>query len=346
MELREILKELCIINGASGDEKAVRSYIIEKIKDHCIYTVNPLGCIIAEKKGRKPAAKKVMISAHMDEVGMIVTYIREDGTLCFSAVGGVDPDVTAGRQVTINGMTGVIGTAAVHNLTAEERKKPVSFDSLFIDIGASDRAEAEKYVSLGDYAYFAPDCTESRCGWLTAKAIDDRAGCAMMIKMICEDALEYDCTFTFVTQEEIGLRGARTAAYTVDPDYAIVLEATTAADIPLASGDKKCCICGNGAVISFMDRSTIYDREMYSTAMEICEAENIPCQTKTMVAGGNDSGAIHITRGGIRTAAISVPCRYLHSPSDTAKLSDVDACYAIAVKLADRCAADDISRKV
>lgn len=337
--LETLLHELCMINGTSGGEDAVREYIIGKIKDHCDYHINPLGCIIAEKKGRKKAEKKVMISAHMDEVGLIITNIRDDGTLSFDCVGGVDPDVTAGRQISINGLCGVIGTTAVHNLSADERKKPVSFDSLYIDIGAENREEAEKYISLGDYGYFADDYNVSGGKFITAKAIDDRAGCAMMIKMICENTLEYDSVFTFAVQEEVGLRGARTAAYTVEPDYAIVLEATTAADIPLASGDKKCCICGKGAVISYMDRSTVYDRGLYKEAWRICEENDIPCQTKTMVAGGNDSGAIHISKGGVRTLAISVPCRYLHSPSCTAKLFDIESCYALAVKLADRCAA-------
>ncbi|MGN1416524.1 MAG: M42 family metallopeptidase [Oscillospiraceae bacterium] len=335
----KIFRELCGINGASGGEKKVRDYILDKISGCCdSITVNPLGCIIAGKKGRKPAKSKVMISAHMDEVGFIITDIRSDGTLSFAAVGGIDADVCAGRQVTVNGLDGVIGTVAVHNLSDENRKHPVSFDDLYIDIGADSREEAEENVSRGDYAHFVCGYEVSEDGFVTAKAIDDRAGCAMMIDMILNEALEHDCVFTFVTQEEVGLRGSRTAAFAVEPDFAIVLEATTAADIPLSEGDKKCCFCGKGAVISYMDRSTIYDRELYDTANKLAAENNINCQTKLVVAGGNDSGAIHITRGGIRTAAISVPCRYLHSPSCTAKLSDMDAVYELAVKLADHCA--------
>ncbi|MCI5752093.1 MAG: M42 family peptidase [Oscillospiraceae bacterium] len=335
----KIFRELCELDGASGGEGRVREYILDKIKDSCdSITVNPLGCIIAEKKGRKPADSRVMISAHMDEVGFIITDIRSDGTLSFTAVGGIDADVCAGRQVTVNGLDGVIGTVAVHNLSEEKRKKPVSFDDLYIDIGADSREEAEENVSRGDYAHFVCGYEVSEEGFVTAKAIDDRAGCAIMIDMITNDVLEHDCVFTFVTQEEVGLRGSRTAAFTVDPDFAIVLEATTAADIPLSEGDKKCCFCGKGAVISYMDRSTIYDRELYDTANRLAAENDILCQTKLVVAGGNDSGAIHITRGGIRTAAISVPCRYLHSPSCTAKLSDIDAVYGLAVKLAGHCA--------
>lgn len=338
MELEQLLHELCDINGASGDEGCVREYIIEKIKDHCEYTVNPLGCIIAHKKGRKRAKNKVMLSAHMDEVGLIATYIEPDGSLSVAPVGGVDADVIAGRQITVRGISGVIGVPAIHNLSEDERKKKLTFDMLFADIGAADRNEAAEYVDPGDYIYFVNNYSRSEDGFITAKAIDDRLGCAVMIKMITEDLPEYDCIFAFVTQEEVGLRGSRTAAYTADPDIAIVLEATTASDTPLAEGGKKCCICGEGAVVSFMDRSTIYDRELYDIAFSEAKKNNIPCQTKTMVAGGNDSGAIHLTRGGIRTAAISLPCRYLHSPSSTAKLSDADACLKLAVIMADRCA--------
>lgn len=333
-----IFRELCEIDGASGGENKVREYILDKIKGCCeSVTVNPLGCIIAEKKGRKPAKNRVMISAHMDEVGFIITDIRSDGTLSFAAVSGIDADVCAGRQVTVNGLDGVIGTVAVHNLSEEKRKKPVSFDDLYIDIGAETREEAEEYISRGDYAHFVCGYEVSEDGFVTAKAIDDRAGCAIMIDMIVNGTLEHDCVFTFVTQEEVGLRGSRTAAFTVDPDFAIVLEATTAADIPLSEGDKKCCFCGKGAVISYMDRSTIYDRELYDIANKLAAENDLNCQTKLVVAGGNDSGAIHITRGGIRTAAISVPCRYLHSPSCTAKLSDIDAVYELAAKLAEHC---------
>ena len=144
-----------------------------------------------------------------------------------------------------------------------------------------------------------------------------------MLDMI-ENEIEYDTYFAFTVQEEVGLRGATAAAFGVNPDFAIVLEATTAADIPLASGEKKCCIVGNGPVVSYMDRSTIYDKELYNLSRETAKANGLGWQTKTMVAGGNDSGAIHISRGGVRTMAVSIPCRYLHSPSCTAKLSDME----------------------
>lgn len=327
----ELLKKLCLLNGASGNESKVRDFILSEISGYCEYRVDPLGNIIAEKKGKSAASKKVMVSAHMDEVGMIVTSVKSDGTLTVAPVGGIDPRVAIGRPVLVGDgdIYGVIGAKVVHNLSADEKKTAPKFDALYVDIGAEDKAAAEKLAASGDFVHFSSEFTSFGDGFLKAKAIDDRFGCAVMIDLI-KSELPYDCTFTFVVQEEVGLRGSRAAAYTVDPDFAIVLEATTAADIPLASGEKRCCELGGGAVVSYMDRSTIYDRELYGLSREIASENGIKWQTKTMVAGGNDSGAIHISRGGVRIIAISAPCRYLHSPSCTVKLSDLEDCERLA----------------
>lgn len=324
------LHDLCLINGISGDEDKVRDYIISLISDKCEYSVDNLGNIIAFKKGKKTPKNKVLLSAHMDEVGLIVKYINDDGSLMVDSVGGVDPRAVFGRQVSVgkNGITGVVGGVAIHNLSSDERGKSVPFDKLNVDIGALSREEAEKSVSLGDSVYFKSDYLEFGDGFIKSKAIDDRFGCALMLELI-ERELEYDTYFTFVVQEEIGLRGAKAASYTVNPDYAIVLEATTAADIPSAGAEKSVCKCKNGPVISFMDRSTIYNKELYKLAFETAKENNIPCQTKTMIAGGNDAGAIHISRGGVKTMAVSIPCRYIHSPSCVANKDDIINSYKL-----------------
>ncbi len=231
-----------------------------------------------------------------------------------------------------NNINGVIGAKAVHNLTAEEKKKAVSIDKLYVDIGATDKSEAEKYVSLGDYVHFCPDYEDFGNGKIVSKALDDRVGCAIMLDLINRD-FEYDIYFAFTVQEELGLRGAKTAAFAIEPDFSIVLETTTAADIPDVAGEKRVCELGKGAVVSFMDRSTMYDKELYKIAFEIAEENKIPCQTKTMIAGGNDSGAIHVSGKGVRTIAISAPCRYLHSPSCVVQKSDLEACEILTEKL-------------
>ena len=319
------LKELCLLNGISGDESCVREYIIEKIRDKCDYSVDNLGNITAFRKGKKTPEKKLMIAAHMDEVGLIVTSVRSDGTLTFETVGGIDSAVIIGKRVKIgkNGLSGVVGSKAIHKLSAEEREKAPKISDLYIDFGAADKAEAEKYVSAGECVYFDSEFMEFGNNRIKSKAIDDRAGCALMLRLI-EEEPEYDTFFVFNVQEEIGLRGSTVAAVSLQPDIAIVLEATTAADIDGADGAAKVCTINGGPVVSFMDRSTMYDKELYKTAFETAKENGIKCQTKSMIAGGNDSGAIHISGKGVRTIAVSLPCRYLHSPSCVISKQDFD----------------------
>lgn len=333
----KLLKDLCMINGISGDEGKVRDYIIKQIKDFCEYEIDNLGSIIAFKKGAKTPDKRIMVSAHMDEVGFIVNYINDDGSLNFTSVGGVEPSVIMGKRVSVgeNEINGVVGSAAVHNISKDDREKAPKLSSLCVDIGAESKEEASKLVRLGDSVYFKSEFVTLGGSKVMSKAIDDRFGCAVMIKML-QNELEYDTYFTFVVQEEIGLRGAKAAAYTVNPDVAVVLEATTASDIPSAEGEKKVCLLGQGPVVSFMDRATIYSKELYNLAFDTAKELNINCQTKTMIAGGNDAGAIHTSRGGVKTIAVSLPCRYIHSPSSVADVRDIEDSYKLIRELLKR----------
>lgn len=337
MDLINRLEELCILDGISGDENDVREYICRSIEGKCEYSIDPLGNVIAFKKGAQKPVRKLMISAHMDEVGLIVTYICSDGTLKFGTVGGIDPRVLFGRRVWVGKKRylGVIGGTAVHNLSEKQRESSPDISDMVIDIGCSCKEEAEKLVSQGDSVVFDSKFLKFGDGMIKAKAIDDRAGCAIMIEMI-NAGVEYDTWFTFVVQEEVGLRGSTTAAYTVAPDAAIVLESTTAADIPSSTEEKRVCEVGKGPVVSYMDRHTIYDKELYRAAFEEAKRIDIPCQTKSVIAGGNDAGAIHISRGGVKTAAISLPCRYLHSPSCVIAADDMLNAYKLVKALAER----------
>lgn len=318
-----MLKEICLLNGTSGREENVRNYIIDKIKGKCEYSVDALGSIIAFKKGRKLPSKKVLIAAHMDEVGFIITDITDDGYLCFAPVGGIDSSVVLGRHVDINGINGIIGAKAVHLLTDEEKKTEPLMGKLVIDIGATDKSQAEKYVNLGDCAYFSCDFCELGNGFIKSKALDDRIGCMLMIELINSN-LEYDTYFAFNVQEEVGLRGSGCSAYSVKPDIAIVLEATTAADIDGVTGGDKCCVLGNGPVVSFMDGRTIYDKSIYDLAFKIAKENDIKIQTKTKIAGGNDAGAIQQSAFGCRVAAVSLPCRYIHSGASVVNIGDIE----------------------
>lgn len=330
-----VLENLCLLNGTSGDESRVREYIINEIRNYCDYSVDALGSVIALKKGKKIPDKKVMISAHMDEVGFIITYITEDGYLKFSPVGGIDPRVVIDRVVDINGTKGVIGAKAVHLLSSDEKKSAPSFDKMYIDIGAKNKEDAEKYVSLGDYAYFVSDYQEFGDGFVKAKALDDRIGCMLMIELI-KSELEYDTCFCFNVQEEVGLRGSQCTAFSVQSDISIVLESTTAADLDGVTGGNKCCVLGDGPVVSFMDGRTVYDRELFNLAFETAKEKNIKVQTKTAIAGGNDAGAIQSAGKGSKVMAVSLPCRYIHSGSSVVKLSDIDETRKLISALLDK----------
>ncbi len=318
-----MLKKLCSLNGTSGDEQAVRDFIIHEIKDFCEYRVDALGSVIAYKKGKKQPLKKVMFSAHMDEVGFIITYITDDGYLKFHPVGGIDARVVIDRVVRVGNRIGVIGAKAVHLLSDDEKKTAPGFSDLYIDIGAENREDAEKYVSLGDFAYFESDYCEFGNGFIKAKALDDRIGCLLLMELIKSD-LEYDTYFCFNVQEEVGLRGALCSSYQVQSDISIVLEATTAADLCGVAGGERCCILGNGPVVSFMDGRTVYDKALYNLAFTTAEENHLKIQTKTAVAGGNDAGAIQSSGKGSRVLAVSLPCRYIHSGASTVKKSDIE----------------------
>ena len=313
-----MLKELCLLNGTSGDERAVREYIIEKIRGKCDYKVDALGSVVAFKKGKKTPDKKVMLCAHMDEVGFIITHITDEGYLKFSPVGGIDAEAVLTRRLSINGKTGVVGAKAVHLMSSDEKESVPKFSDFLLDIGAENKAEAEKYVQPGDYAYFVSDYCEFGDGFVKAKALDDRIGCMLLIELIHSD-LEYDTYFCFNVQEEVGLRGAACTSYSVKPDIAVVLESTTAADIEGVSGAERCCVLGNGPVISYMDGRTVYDRELYQKAVRLAENNGIKAQTKTKIAGGNDAGAVQTSAGGCRVAAVSLPCRYIHTGASVVK---------------------------
>ena len=329
----DTIKKLSLLCGTSGRETKIREYIISQIDGKCDWHTDALGNIIAFRKGRKTPAHKIMLDAHMDEVGIIVTYITADGMLKFSPVGGIDTKVLLARQIVFdNGTLGVVGIKPIHLSKGDERTKIPDADSLYIDIGASSKEDAEKYVRIGDTGVFLSDFAEFGDNRIKGKALDDRVGCAILLDMINSD-LPYDAYFSFSVQEEIGLRGAATSAYGIDPEYAIVLETTTAADLIDVPDHKKVCKLGEGATVSFMDRSTLYNKDLFDTAFRIAGKKGIKIQPKTVIAGGNNAGAIHKARAGIKTITINTPCRYLHSPSCVCDTRDIESVRALAEAL-------------
>lgn len=320
----KLLEKLCKTNGISGDEKNVQKLILSEIKEHCEKVeIDNLGNIIALKRGQATPNKKLMISAHMDEVGFIVTNITEEGYLKFDAVGGIDKKVIPGKVVQIgpNNIPGVIGIKPVHLDELSHRQDTIEIKDMYIDIGAKNKKEAEEHVALGASVHFSPNF-EVNNDIVKAKALDDRVGCYILIDLIKKE-LPYDAYFTFLVQEEVGLRGATVAAYSVNPDSAIIIDATTADDIPGNGSKNVVCRINEGAVVSFMDRSTIYNKEYYDLAFKIAKENNIKAQPKQAIVGGNDAGAIHKSKGGVKALALSLPCRYLHSEISLISTNDL-----------------------
>ncbi len=322
----DTLKTLCYLSGASGSEDEVRDYILERVMPYAdAITTDSMGNLIINKKGKKSSGRKILICAHMDEVGIIITGIDDDGYLHFDFLGSVDRRVVIGKQVYIgkDRVRGIIGIKAYHHVSKDEEKSVPKRDELYIDIGAKSKDAAKELVSLGDAAVFDDSVLEFGEGYLKAKAIDDRVGCAAMIKLL-ESELPCDCTFAFTVQEEVGTRGAKIVSARVNPDIAIVLEGTTAADLPEIPEGKRICALGKGLVIPFMDKGTIYNRGLYKMVTELADANGIKWQTKTTIAGGTDASAVQRSGNGVDTIAISAPMRNIHSPSCIAKISDFE----------------------
>lgn len=330
--LMDTIKELCALSGVSGCEDEVRAYLKEKAAPYATeMRVDALGNLIVFKKGKKSTGSALLLAAHMDEVGLMVKSITEDGYLKFACVGGIDRRVLLSKPVAVgkDKIPGVIGMKPIHLTTAEERKSIPKVKELYIDIGAKDKEAAEKLVSPGDYVTFSGDIVEFGEGFIKAKALDDRAGCAVMLELLKEE-LPMDCTFAFTVQEEIGCKGAMGAAFSVKPSIALILETTTAADLAGVKDGKKVCCLGEGPVVPFMDGGSIADRGLYELTRTLAKENNIPWQTKHMIAGGNDARAIQRSREGVRTVVMSAAVRYLHAPSTVACTRDFDHIYKLA----------------
>ncbi|WP_130807105.1 M42 family metallopeptidase [Senegalia massiliensis] len=311
-----LLKNLTEASGVSGNEKEVRDIIINEIKNYVDnYKVDKIGNIIAYKKGQKNNNTKILITAHMDEVGLIVSDIDDMGLIKFMTVGGIDKRVLVSKRVKIgkNKILGVIGAKPIHLQKPSDREKALDLKQLYIDIGTYTKGETEKKVNIGDYIVFDSNYIEFGDDLIKSKALDNRVGCALLIELLKSD-IPYDLHVAFTVMEEVGLRGAGPAAYKIQPDISIILEGTTCADLEDIDDHKKATILGKGAAISLMDRTTYYDKNLIDILVSIAEENNIPYQFRKTSVGGNDSGSIHLSREGVKTATLSVPCRNIHSP--------------------------------
>ena len=330
------LKTLTELRAPSGHEQPIRRALLAELKDMGLDPqLDRMGNVVVVKQGTKGAdAPRVMVAAHMDEVGLLVANATEEGFLRTLPVGGVDSRVVISKRVLCGdeAIPGVIGAMAIHLQTAEDRKHVLSYDDIYVDIGAKDKAEAESKCPKGTYITFDTDYVEFGEGCVSAKALDDRVGCYNLLRVLKE---EYPCTVVavFTSEEEVGCRGAKGAAFAQEPDMGIVLEGTTCNDLGNVPEPEQVCKVGAGVAVSFMDRSSIGNRSLFQKALRLGEEQRITCQVKGSVSGGNDAGEIQLARAGVPTLVLSVPCRSIHSPSSVCKLSDVDAQLALVQAL-------------
>lgn len=320
MELFEALQLLTSAHGPSGQEgeicDAIRG-LAEPLVDEC--TEDTLGNLICHKKGNGP---KVMLAAHMDSIGLVVSHIEKDGFLRFGSLGWLP--AAAIYQQPVRFANGVMGTVAV---TQDKEEKAFKLSDLYVDIGARSREEAEEMVAVGDTAVFAAQTVRAGTR-VISPYLDNRLGCLILLKVM--EALQgvhcrNDLYFAFTTQEEVGLRGGKTAAYGIDPDYGLAVDVTDSDDVPEATHSGN-CVLGKGAAIKLMDRSVICHPKMVALLDGLAKEKQIPSQHDIINAGGTDAGVIHTTHMGVVTGGVSIPTRYIHTPTEMADMTDINAC--------------------
>jgi putative aminopeptidase FrvX len=316
-EIIDLLQELSEAVGVSGREDAVRQIIYEAVQPHVDEVrVDAMGNMITFKRGRGRDGLKVMLAAHMDEVGMMITGHDGDGWLKFQVIGGILDQILAGKRVQVgpDRIPGVIGLKPPHLTRGSEETKIVARDSLVIDVGASSKEEAERIAPLGELATFLTPFIDLG-PTLMGKAFDDRAGCSALVELVRGEPFDFDLYAVFTVQEEVGLRGARVAAYAVEPDAAFVMDCTPANDIPKESDVSPNTALGKGPAIYILGGRTFSDRRLVDLLMQAGDAEGIPYQIRQPGGGGTDAGTIQLAREGVPVVSVSVPGRYIHSPA-------------------------------
>ena len=321
----DLLEKLTALNGTSGYEDEVIDFITSALTANDIpYHQDRLGNIIVQT-GKNP--NRIALFAHMDEVGFGVRGIRPDGMIQFAAIGGVTDGILFSTPVVIgkNRIPGVIGNIPKH-LQEKATEKETKIPDMMIDIGATSKKDAESSVKIGDPIYWQSDFVRFGDGLIKAKALDDRVGVAVILSLLL--AKKYSFTAVFTTREEIGIMGARMATPLISPKKAVVLEVTTCADMPGAN--EPTTKMGEGVALSVLDGASVSDQEFNEKIIAIATEKNIPYQKKLTTKGGNDAGAVSYVSGGIPTATLSLPGRYIHSPANVISEADYDSMYRLA----------------
>lgn len=344
--MESLLVKLLDASGVSGYETDVAALMSEAFKPHCDeVSVDTFGNVIA-RKGNGPV--KIMLAAHMDEVGLVVKHIAKDGFLSFIKVGGIDDRILAGQRVLVcakNGpVTGIIGTKPPHLQKDEERKNALKYEDMYIDIGCRSKEEADHKVQIGDPVVFASPCgTLSDSLWY-GKALDDRLGCYALVKILESVAASGASVYAVATtQEEVGLKGARTSSFRINPDFALVLDTTVSGDTPQLKDRESVLKLGEGVAITLIEasgRGLIVSPKIRQLLISTATERQIKFQLDVVEGGMTDGAMIYLSREGVPTGVLSIPSRYIHSPSGVFHRDDLAAAIQLATHVLTRVAAD------
>jgi len=330
--MKELIKTLTETFGPSGDEGEVRAAIQKEVERYASNVVtDALGnLLVTAGAGR---GKKILLAAHMDEIGVMVTHVDEKGFVRLARVGGFHPYEVIGQRYRFkNGVTGIVGR---EKFDEQKDLRKLEFKSLYLDLGASSAAEALKLVQPGDLAVFDRPALVSG-NRIIAKALDDRIGCVVLIETL--KALKNppnEVTFAFTVQEEVGTRGARTAAYRIDADFGIAVDVTDTGDVPEPDHPMAVSL-GNGPAVKMMDLNVIAHPLVKDRLIQTAKEKKLPYQREILTVGGTDAGAIHLTREGVPSGALSIPSRYIHSPNEMVDYQDVENCVKLLVSVLER----------
>lgn len=327
----DLLRKLTQTHAPPGSEEGIKDIIKEEIKGFVDEIMEDrMGNLYAIRR-RNPNKPTIALAAHMDEVGIMVTHIHNDGFLRFTKLGGVDPRALYAQKIILLGkngpVRGYIGAMAPHLIKKKEDIRVLEIDELAIDVGATSKEEVHELgIEIGTKGVFDSFYQELTKNRIASKALDDRIGIAAIIKIIKEtEKMDGNLIGIFTVQEEVGLRGARSAGWIIEPDYLVVLECTAAGDTPGVADHMQSTRLGQGVAITLADASLIAHPKLVDRFISLSKEKGIPIQFKTRIVGGTDGGAMHTMRGGIPTAVLSVPGRYIHSPLAIADKRDMNA---------------------
>lgn len=341
--MKQLLEKLSNAYGVSGFEDDVRNLMMEELTGHVDdIDVDKMGNLIATKNG-KPDGKKVMLAAHMDEIGLIVRYIDKNGFIKFSKLGGINDQMLLNQEVYIHSegekILGVIGSKPPHRMKAAEKKKPVQYENMFIDIGASSKEDAEEMVNIGDPITIKQKFAELKNDLVMGNAMDNRVGCAILLEVMKRARSDATIYGVGTVQEEVGLKGAKTAAYRINPDMALALDVTISGDHPGMKEEDAPAKAGEGPCIILTDasgRGIITHPQVKELLIQVAEEEEIPYQLEVSEGGTTDATAIHLTREGIPTGVISPPSRYIHTPVSVVNIKDVENAVKLILAVVNR----------